>query len=96
MTFAAGLLVAALVPGVQIDGTWLNAEEAKAKGLVLSEADGRITLENRSDASVRPEELGWRKEGTDDFDVGGLKVYLESWQMASPCGVRNWDDEPFD
>ena len=96
MSFIAGLIFAALVPGVQVDGVWLNGEGAKTKGLVLSEADGRVTLENRSGAVVCPEELGWRKEGADDFDVGGLKVYLESWQMASPCGVRNWDDEPFD
>ena len=96
MNWMIGLVFAALVPGVQVDGVWLNAKDAKVKGLVLSEADGRVSLENRSGAVVRPEELGWRKEGTDDFDVGGLKVYLESWQMASPCGVRNWDDEPFD
>lgn len=90
------LILAALLPGVQIDGVWLEAGAARDKGLHLTEADGRIMLENRSGAIVRPEELGWRKEGRDDFDVAGLKVYLESWQMASPCGVRNWDDEPFD
>ncbi|MGN0833585.1 MAG: alpha-galactosidase [Kiritimatiellia bacterium] len=105
MTFAV-VMLAALVPGVQIDGVWLDAEAARARGLVLaetrraSEADGCtelvLTLRNASDATVRPEELGWRKEGRDDFDVGGLKVYLESWQMASPCGVRSWDDAPFD
>ena len=96
MNIIAGLTFAALVPGVQIDGVWLNAEGAKARGLFLSEANGRVSLENRSGAVVRPEEFGWRKEGVDDFDVGGLKVYIESWQMASPCGVRNWNDEPFD
>lgn len=92
---------ATLEPGVQIDGAWLDADAAKARGLLLSErteADGgrRVVLENRSGAVVRPEELGWRKVGRGDFDVAGLKVYLEGWQMASPCGVRNWDDEPFD
>lgn len=95
------LLLAALVPGVKIDGVWLNAEAAKDRGLVIREivgerAERRVSLENCGAASVFPEELGWRKEGADDFDVEGLKVYLESWQMASPCGVRNWDDEPFD
>ena len=94
------VVIAALLPGVQLDGAWLDAKAAAGRGLVVTERVSgdvrRVELENRSGAVVRPEELGWRKEGADDFDVGGLKVYLESWQMASPCGVRNWDDEPFD
>ena len=89
-----------LVPGVQLDGIWLNAEAARSRGIVLAECVSgdirRVTMENRSPISVFPEELGWRKSESDDFDVCGLKVYLESWQMASPCGVRNWNDEPFD
>ena len=89
-----------LSPVVKINGRWLDAAEAAACGLVLSESETggvrRVALENRSGAVVRPEELGWRKTGVGDFDVPGLKVYVESWQMASPCGVRNWDDEPFD
>ena len=88
-----------LDPGVQLDGVWLDAGAARSRGLVVTECTSgdvrRVTLENRSSVSVFPEELGWRKSGSDDFDVAGLKVYLESWQMASPCGVRNWDDEPF-
>lgn len=91
---------ATLEPGVQVDGVWLDASAAKTRGLIVTEQilpEGRrVTLENRSGATVRPEELGWRKVGRDDFDEKGLKVYLEGWQMASPCGVRNWDDEPFD
>ena len=100
------IVLAALVPGVQIDGAWIDAEAARARGLVVTETKGEIekgvgafrilSLENAGAATVRVEELGWRKEGRDDFDAGGLKVYLESWQMASPCGVRNWDDAPFD
>ena len=89
-----------LSPVVKIDGRWLDAAEAAPRGLVLSESETggvrRVALENRSGAVVLPEELGWRKTGAGDFDVPGLKVYVESWQMASPCGVRNWDDEPFD
>lgn len=89
-----------LALGVQLDGVWLDVESARSRGLVVTECISgdvrRVSIENRSSASVFPEELGWRKEGTDDFDIGGLKVYLESWQMASPCGVRNWNDEPFD
>ena len=89
-----------LEPGVQVDGAWLNADAAKAKGLLVWEEmeNGvrRVVLKNASGAVVRPEELGWRKVGRGDFDVKGLKVWLEGWQMASPCGVRNWDDEPFD
>ena len=90
-----------LVPVLKLDGEWLDAAAANAKGLVLEEttaADGirRVALENRSGATVCPEELGWRKEGRCDFDVADLRVYIESWQMASPCGVRRWDDEPFD
>jgi alpha-galactosidase len=96
----SGLILAILLPGVQVDGVWLDAKATEERGLVVSEwieaGCRRVILENRSNAIVRPEEIGWRKEGTDDFDVAGLKVYLESWQMASPCGVRNWDDEPFD
>lgn len=89
-----------LVLGVWLDGVWLDVESARSRGLIVTECisgDVRcVFLENRSSVSVFPEELGWRKEGADDFDVEGLKVYLESWQMASPCGVRNWNDEPFD
>ena len=85
---------------LKIDGEWLDTEAAVNRGLIISEtiADGgrRVALENRSGTTVRPEELGWRKEGRGDFDVSGLKIYVESWQMASPCGVRNWNDEPFD
>lgn len=90
-----------LLPVLKLGGEWLSAEEAAKRGLVLSESHEngvrRVALENRSGASVRPEELGWRKApGRGDFDVPGLKFYVESWQMASPCGVRRWDDEPFD
>ena len=95
MTLCA-LLLATLVPGVKINGVWHDSRLADANGLVLSEADGRVILENRSSRSVRLQELGWRKEARDEFDVAGLKVYLEGWQMASPCGVRGFDDEPFD
>ena len=89
-----------LHPILKLDGEWLDAGAAAKRGLVLAQRTEhgihRVTLENRSGATVRPEELGWRKEGRDDFDVPGLKLYVESWQMASPCGVRRWDDEPFD
>ena len=73
---------------------------AAARGLVLTETASngvrRVVLENRSGKSVFPAELGWRKAGRDDFDVAGLKMYVEGWQMASPCGVRTADDLPFD
>jgi len=90
-----------LLPVLKLGGEWLSAEETAKRGLVLSESHEngvqRVVLENRSGATVRPEELGWRKApGRGDFDVPGLKFYVESWQMASPCGVRRWDDEPFD
>ena len=90
-----------LDPILKLGGEWLDAEAAARRGLVLSETHGngvsRVMLENRSGAIVRPEELGWRKAPErGDFDVPGLKFYVESWQMASPCGVRAWDDEPFD
>ena len=101
-----------LVPIVKLDGEWLDATAALARGLALAETieNGvrRVSLENRSGATIRPEELGWRNAATeaaasspsqlrlDDVSVPGLKVYLESWQMASPCGVRAWNDEPFD
>ena len=90
-----------LTPILKLGGEWLDTESAASRGLFLSETRGngvrRIALENRSGAAVRLEELGWRKTGErGDFDVPGLKVYVESWQMASPCGVRAWDDEPFD
>ncbi|MBP5543952.1 MAG: hypothetical protein ILM98_07745 [Kiritimatiellae bacterium] len=90
-----------LVPILKLGGEWLDAEAAANRGLVISEtiADGirRVALENRSGATVRPEELGWRKApGHGDFDVPGLRIYIESWQVVSPCGVRRWDDEPFD
>ena len=90
-----------LTPILKLGGEWLDAEAAANRGLVISEtiADGirRVALENRSGATVRPEELGWRKApGHGDFDVPGLRIYIESWQVVSPCGVRRWDDEPFD
>ena len=97
------LLAATLVPGVELGGRWLDAAAAAKEGLVVSErvADGvrRVTLENRSGRSVFPSELGWRKSEPwhDGFvDSAGLKVYVESWQMASPCGVRTAEDLPFD
>ncbi|MBR2714321.1 MAG: hypothetical protein IKB76_06055 [Kiritimatiellae bacterium] len=34
------IVLAALVPGVQIDGAWLDAEAARARGLVLTETKG--------------------------------------------------------
>ena len=85
---------------LKLDGRWFDAKAAAKRGLVLTEwaenGASRVALENRSGTAVRPEELGWRKEGRDDFDVPELRLYVESWQMASPCGVRRWDDEPFD
>ena len=90
-----------LVPILKIGGEWLSAEDAAKRGLLLSESQSngvrRVALENRSGETVRIEELGWFKApGRGDFDVPGLRIYVESWQMASPCGVRRWDDEPFD
>lgn len=90
-----------LEPILKIGGEWLDAEAAARRGLLLSNREEggvrRVALENRSGAIARPEELGWRKAPErGDFDVPGLKFYVESWQMASPCGVRAWNDEPFD
>ena len=90
-----------LVPILKIGGEWLSAEDAAKRGLILSEIQfngvRRVALENRSGETVRIEEFGWIKaSGRGDFDVPGLRIYVESWQMASPCGVRRWDDEPFD
>ncbi len=88
-----------LAPVLALGGERLDAGAAAARGLVLSESSEggvrRAALENRSGATVHPAELGWRKAGPGDFDVPGLKLYVESWQMASPCGVRAWNDEPF-
>ena len=90
-----------LEPILKIGGEWLDAGAAARRGLLLSEREAggvrMVALENCSGATIRPEELGWRKAPVrGDFDVPGLKFYVESWQMASPCGVRAWDDEPFD
>lgn len=89
-----------LAPVLALGGERLDAGAAAALGLVLTEsAEGgvrRVALENHSGATVRPAELGWRKAGPGDFDAPDLKLYVESWQMASPCGVRAWNDESFD
>ena len=89
-----------LAPVLKLGGEWLDAAAAAKRGLVLSERAGngarRVALENRSGATVRPEELGWRKEGRCDFDVPGLLFHAEAWQVVGPCGLRRWDDEPFD
>ena len=99
-----------LLPVMKLDGEWLDTAAARERGFVLAETASngtlRVSLENRSGATIRPEELGWRTaDGATapspslrlgDFSVPGLRVYVESWQMASPCGVRRWDDEPFD
>ena len=90
-----------LIPILKLGGEWLAAEEASKRGLFLTESKSngirRVVLENRSGATIRPEELGWRKDsGCDDFDVPELRIYVESWQVVSPCGIRNWNDEPFD
>ena len=89
-----------LTPILKLGGEWIDAEAAAKRGLALTERTlngvRHVSLENRSGATVRPEELGWRKSGGSDFDVPGLRLYVEGWQMASPCGVRRWNDEPFD
>ena len=89
-----------LAPVLKLDGEWLDAAAAAKRGLVLSEraenGTRRVALENRSGATVRPEELGWRKEGRCDFDAPGLLFHAEAWQVVGPCGLRRWDDEPFD
>ncbi len=100
MTVLPILLAATLVPGVEIGGRWLGRDAAAVCGLVLTESASnglrRVALENRSGASIFPSEIGWRREGSDDLDSAGIKVYVEGWQMASPCGVRTADDMPFD
>jgi len=53
------LILAALLPGVQIDGAWLDAEAARGKGVVISESveDGRRvrTVTNDSTSTVTVE-----------------------------------------
>ncbi len=96
----ASIAQAGLEPVVKIDGRVLDMSDAAKIGLVLRESvsgDARtVQLENKSGAVIRPEELGWRVDGALLPCERRLKVYIESWQMASPCGVRNWNDEPFD
>ena len=86
-------------PGVQIGGKWLDAEMAAARGIVLTESSkddyADLTLENRTGGELRIEEFGWRRQGKDALSVPGLRVWLEGWQMASPCGLRTADDCDF-
>ena len=81
-----------LAPVLKLGGEWLDAAAAAKRGLVLSEraenGARRVALENRSGAVVRPEELGWRKEGRCDFDAPGLLFHAEAWQVVGPCGLR--------
>lgn len=87
-------------PGVQVGTNWLDSAAARAIGLefdeTATETGRRLVVVNRGTNAVRIAEFGWRKTVRDDFDAPDLRVYVESWQMASPCGVREWNDEPFD
>ncbi|MCD7805894.1 MAG: alpha-galactosidase [Lachnospiraceae bacterium] len=91
-----------LIPQIILQGKTYTAREAELQGLELTQTaedeNGvvflKIRLENHSGRGIRLDKLNWhREENQEDFlSRPGLLLYLEGWQMASPCGVRGYGD----
>ena len=89
---------------VQYNGTWLSKAECEAKGL-------QFTLETKENSSLLQSFRIRMTAGADSFALGGirltttpapgqlsgkdLRLYLEGWQMATPCGMRKYGDCDF-
>ncbi len=89
-------------PQIITAGKTYNAEQAIAENLVLTQQvrtqDDAVflsmTLENRSPSDIHLDKFNWhRKKDCRDFLASaGIQLYLEGWQMATPCGVRKIGD----
>ncbi len=94
-----------LIPQIIMGKDKLNAEEAAQRGLLLEqtieEKDGalllRLKLTNASAQAIHLDKLNWHREGdcADALNAADMQLYLEGWQMASPCGVRAYGDEDY-
>ena len=95
----------ALIPQIRIGNEYLDSEQAKNAGLILSQnvektAEGvylRLSLVNQSGKAVRLEKFNWHysSSGRDFLQTAGIRAYLEGWQMATPCGVRCLGDKDY-
>ena len=96
-------LVDGLVGEVNIDGSWYGVDDARSRGFALTAAlagDARVlTVINRSGRDVRLGGFRWRASGPGGsvlpVPAERLRVYIEGWTMASPCGVRKYGDGDF-
>ncbi len=97
-----------LAPEIQIEGKWLNAAACASRGLRLTEnihaatshLERRLRVENNSGAVFRLGGFRWHRQGhhNEFFDMPAeqLRLYLEGWTMASPCGTKRFGDRDFD
>lgn len=94
-----------LIPQIVMGDKVYCTDEAARLGLELSqtitETDGTtlltLTLRNHSGKSMHLDKFNWHREGnTGDFlNTPGLFLYLEGWQMATPCGIRKFTDRDY-
>ena len=95
-------LICELAAEVQIDGVWLNADQAAGQGFPLQESVSecrRIRVKNQSKKTVRLGGFRWHHAGHrgDFLHAPGrsFRIYAEGWMMASPCGVKKFGDREF-
>lgn len=94
-----------LIPQIRIENDYLNPEQAKYAGLILSQsvektAEGiylRLSLTNQSGKTIRLEKFNWHYSdpGQNFLQTAGIRAYLEGWQMTTPCGVRCLGDKDY-
>lgn len=93
------------IPQIVIQGRVYGIREAANAGFELDqtiEKDGdiiymQLKLKNHSSENVRLDKFNWHRSGKhcDFLNQAGMKLYLEGWQMASPCGVRQYGDQDY-
>ncbi|MDD3153426.1 MAG: alpha-galactosidase [Victivallaceae bacterium] len=102
-----GVILNCVKAEIGIGGKWLDATAAARAGLVISGTVWRegkfelrtLTVLNQSGQSVSLDGFRWRMGASDGgffaSDGKAMRVYLEGWTMASPCGVRKYGEYDF-
>ena len=90
------------IPQIIVKDKRYETKEAMAEGLELSqmlikEEDAvylQLKLKNNSVENIHLDKFNWHRSGNhgDFLNRPKLLLYLEGWQMASPCGVRKYGD----
>ena len=95
-------LISELAAEVQINGVWMNEQQAAENGFTLQETASdcrRIRVKNQSKKTVRLGGIRWHHSGHhDDFlhaPGRDFRICAEGWMMASPCGVKKFGDHDF-